>query len=129
MNARASLLLIAAFARQIPADGGVIVALTSDHTTGNLPCGASKGALDRIVISAARELGPRGISANVVNPGPIDTGWMDVPTRQTLAQAQPLGRLGEPSDIGGVVSFLVSPAGRWVSGQLLHVDGGFSARF
>ncbi len=74
VNARASLLLIAAFARQVDETGGAIVAFTSDHTTGNLPYGASKGALDRIVISAARELGPRGISANVVNPGPIDTG-------------------------------------------------------
>ena len=74
VNARASLLLVAAFARQIGESGGAIVAFTSDHATGNLPYGASKGALDRIVISAARELGPKGISANVVNPGPIDTG-------------------------------------------------------
>jgi 3-oxoacyl-[acyl-carrier protein] reductase len=129
VNARASLLLIAAFARQVPADGGAIVALTSDATTGNLPYGASKGALDRIVISAARELGPRGISANAVNPGPVDTGWMDDATRQNLTVDQPLGRLGEPRDIAGVLAFLVSPSGRWVSGQLLHVDGGFSARF
>lgn len=129
VNARATLLLIAAFARQVPADGGAIVALTSDHTTGNLPYGASKGALDRIVISAARELGPRGISANVLNPGPVDTGWMDDGTRETLTQHHPLGRLGTPRDIAAVVSFLVSPEGRWVSGQLLHSDGGFSARF
>jgi 3-oxoacyl-[acyl-carrier protein] reductase len=129
VNARASLLLIAAFARQTPADGGAIVALTSDHTTGNLPYGASKGALDRIVISAARELGPRAISANALNPGPVDTGWMDADLRRALTAQQPRGRLGTPSDIAGVVSFLVSPAGRWVSGQLLHSDGAFSARF
>jgi len=129
VNARASLLLIAAFARQVPGDGGAIVALTSDHTTGNLPYGASKGALDRIVISAARELGPRGVSANVLNPGPIDTGWMDDDLRDALAAQQPLGRLGTPADIAGVVSFLISPEGRWVSGQLLHADGAFSARF
>jgi 3-oxoacyl-[acyl-carrier protein] reductase len=129
VNARASLLLIAAFARQVSEAGGVIVALTSDATTGNLPYGASKGALDRIVISAARELGPRSISANAVNPGPIDTGWMSEQTRQALTPEQPLGRLGVPTDIGHAVAFLVSPAGRWVSGQLLHVDGGFSARF
>lgn len=129
VNARASLLLIAAFARQAPADGGVVVALTSDHTTGNLPYGSSKGALDRIVISAARELGPRGISANVVNPGPVDTGWMDDETRETLSAAHPLGRLGTPTDIAAVVAFLVSPEGRWVSGQLLQTDGAFSARF
>lgn len=128
VNARASLLLIAAFARQAT-DGGAIVAFTSDHTTGNLPYGASKGALDRIVISAARELGPLGISANVVNPGPIDTGWMDNGTRASLTAAHPLGRLGEPRDIAAVVSFLLSHEGRWVSGQLLHTDGAFSARF
>lgn len=129
VNARASLLLIAAFARQVPDGGGAIVAMTSDHATGNLPYGASKGALDRIVISAARELGPMGISANVVNPGPIDTGWMDDETREGLVPYHPLGRLGEPRDIGEVVSFLVSPGGRWISGQLLNADGGFTARY
>ncbi|QIG38219.1 SDR family oxidoreductase [Microbacterium sp. 4R-513] len=129
VNARASLLLIAAFARQVPADGGAIVALTSDHTTGNLPYGASKGALDRIVISAGRELGPLGVSANAVNPGPIDTGWMDAGIREALVPRHPLGRLGTPHDIAGVVAFLVSPDGRWISGQLLHADGGFSARY
>jgi len=129
INARATLLMIAAFARQVDQTGGAVVAFTSDHTTGNLPYGASKGALDRIVISAARELGSRGISANVVNPGPIDTGWMDDDTRDGLAGYHPLGRFGTPRDIAGVTAFLLSDAGRWISGQLLHVDGGFSARF
>ena len=129
VNARASLLLIAAFARQIPEAGGAVVALTSDATTGNLPYGASKGALDRIVISAARELGPMRISANVLNPGPIDTGWMDESTRQELTPRHPSGRLGQPADIASVVAFLVSSEGRWISGQLLNADGGFSARF
>lgn len=129
VNARASLLLIAAFAEQVTADGGAIVAFTSDHTTGNLPYGASKGALDRIVISAARELGPRNISANVVNPGPIDTGWMDDGIRSSLEPHHPLGRLGTPRDIAGITSFLLSDEGRWISGQLLHTDGGFSARY
>ena len=129
VNARASLLLIAAFARQIPDAGGAVVALTSDATTGNLPYGASKGTLDRIVISAARELGPMRISANVLNPGPIDTGWMDESTRQELRPRHPSGRLGQPADIASVVAFLVSSEGRWISGQLLNADGGFSARF
>ena len=129
VNARASLLLIAAFARQVDASGGAIVAFTSDHTTGNLPYGASKGALDRIVISAARELGDKSISANAVNPGPIDTGWMDDATRSGLAPHHPLGRLGTPRDIAAVTSFLLSEEGRWISGQLLQSGGGFSARF
>lgn len=129
VNARASMLLIAAFARQVPSGGGAVVALTSDHVTGNLPYGVSKGALDRIVISAARELGPRGVSANVLNPGPIDTGWMPEGFAESLVAAHPLGRVGTPADVAAVVSFLVSPEGRWVSGQLLHADGGFSSRF
>jgi 3-oxoacyl-[acyl-carrier protein] reductase len=127
VNTRASWQLIRAFAQQATDDGGAIVALTSDHTAFNLPYGASKGALDRIVIAAARELGPQGISANVLNPGPVDTGWMDDETREGLARHQPGGRLGTPADVAGTVAFLLSPAGRWVSGQLIKADGGFSA--
>lgn len=127
VNTRASWQLIAAFARQAMDDGGAIVALTSDHTAFNLPYGASKGALDRIVIAAARELGPQGISANVLNPGPVDTGWMDDEVRTELTARQPTGRLGTPADVAGTVAFLLSPAGRWVSGQLIKADGGFSA--
>ena len=127
VNTRASWQLIAAFARQATDDGGAIVALTSDHTAFNLPYGASKGALDRIVIAAARELGPLGISANVLNPGPVDTGWMDDAVRSAVLSRQPTGRLGTPADVAGTVAFLLSPAGRWVSGQLIKADGGFSA--
>ncbi len=127
VNARASWQLVAAFARQAGPDGGAIVALTSDHTAYNLPYGASKGALDRIVIAAARELGGRGISANVLNPGPVDTGWMDSGTRDTLAAQHPGGRLGTPADVAPTVAFLLSPGGRWVSGQLVKADGGFSS--
>ncbi|MEJ1192684.1 SDR family oxidoreductase [Pseudarthrobacter sp. CCNWLW207] len=127
VNTRANWQLIAAFARQVTEDGGAIVALTSDHTAFNLPYGASKGALDRIVIAAARELGPLGISANVLNPGPIDTGWMNDEIREMGTRQQPGGRLGTPADVAGTVAFLLSPAGRWVSGQLIKSDGGFSA--
>lgn len=130
VNARASWLLVRAFAEQFPREWhgrGRIVALTSDHTVGNMPYGASKGALDRIVQAAARELGEQGISANAVNPGPVDTGWMDEATRAALTARQPWGRLGTPADVAAVVAFLLSPPGGWINGQLLHADGGFSA--
>lgn len=58
-----------------------MLALTSDHTVGNLPYGATKGALDRVVLAAAHELGSAGLRANVINPGPVDTGWMDEASR------------------------------------------------
>lgn len=127
VNVRASWQLIRAFALQCPADGGAIVALTSDHTAYNLPYGASKGALDRIAVAAARELGDRNISSNALNPGPVDTGWMNDGIRAALAGRQPTGRLGSPADIAAVVAFLLSEPGRWISGQLIRADGGFSA--
>lgn len=68
VNVRASWLLIAAFARQLPESGGAVIALTSDHTVGNLPYGVTKGALDRLVLASAHELGDRGLRANVSNP-------------------------------------------------------------
>jgi 3-oxoacyl-[acyl-carrier protein] reductase len=126
VNARAAWLLIRAVAGQVPERGGRIVALTSDHIVGNMPYGASKGALDRIVIAAAGELAGLGITANLVNPGPVDTGWMDDATRDALVAQQPTGRLGTPEDVARLVRFLVSPDARWVTGQLIHTDGGFS---
>lgn len=127
VNTRANWQLIRAFAGQIPEGGGAVVALTSDHTAFNLPYGASKGALDRIVIAAARELGGLGISANALNPGPVDTGWMDDAVRDACTARQPGGRLGTPADVAAVAAFLLSRPGRWVSGQLIKADGGFSA--
>jgi 3-oxoacyl-[acyl-carrier protein] reductase len=126
VNVRAAWLVIKAFALQVPETGGSIVALTSDHVVDNLPYGASKGALDRIVIAAARELGHLGITSNALNPGPIDTGWMDDDTRRTLTARQPTGRLGVPHDTANTVRFLLSPEGHWISGQLITSDGGFS---
>jgi 3-oxoacyl-[acyl-carrier protein] reductase len=126
VNVRAAWLLIKTFAEQIPDSGGRIVALTSDHVVDNLPYGASKGALDRIVIAAARELGHLRISSNALNPGPVDTGWMDDATRETLTARQPTGALGRPGDVANLVRFLLSPEGGWVSGQLITSDGGFS---
>jgi len=129
VNARAAWLLIKAFAEHLPAEPttevrGRIVALTSDHTAHNLPYGASKGALDRIVVAAAVELGGRGIRANVINPGPVDTGWMTPEIRQTVLAQTPAGRLGTPADTAGLVRFLMSDAGGWITGQVLHSNGG-----
>jgi len=133
VNARAAWLLVRHFAEGLPAEPttattGRIVALTSDHVAFNLPYGASKGALDRLVQAAAVELGPRGIRANLINPGPIDTGWMDDEVRRRTTEATPAGRLGTPADTADLVRFLLSDAGGWISGQLLHSDGGFHAR-
>ncbi|WP_097877987.1 SDR family oxidoreductase [Streptomyces sp. ms184] len=135
VNSRASWLLIREYGlrfRTAPETGsgtatGRIVALTSDHTVGNLPYGASKGALDRITLAAAHELAHLGVTANVVNPGPVDTGWMSDDLREALVRGTPLGRLGTPRDTAHLVDFLCSPEGQWINGQLLKSNGGAAA--
>ncbi|MFE4519307.1 SDR family oxidoreductase [Kitasatospora sp. NPDC056783] len=128
VNARATWLLVREFGRRFTGapGSGRIVALTSDHTVGNLPYGASKGALDRIVLAAAQEFAGLGVTANVVNPGPVDTGWMDQDDREELRGRTPLGRLGTPQDAAHLVDFLCSPQGQWVNGQLLMSNGGLA---
>ena len=126
INARAAWQLIAAFATQAR-DGGAIVALTSDDTASNLPYGASKGALDRIVIAAARELGHLGIRSNAVNPGPVDTGWMNDEIRTRLAGDQPTGRLGTRPTSRDSSRSCSRTTGRGRPGSSIHTDGGFSS--
>ncbi|WP_454294766.1 SDR family oxidoreductase [Salana multivorans] len=127
VNTRAAWLLLRELARQIPAEGGRFVALTSDHVVHNVPYGASKGALDRLVFAAARELAHLGITANAINPGPMDTGWMNDEIRASGLARQPTGRLGTPADTAKLVRFLLSDDGEWVTGQLIKSDGGFSS--
>ncbi|GAA4900869.1 SDR family oxidoreductase [Streptomonospora salina] len=128
VNTRAAWLLMREYALRFPGPhgSGRIIALTSDHTAHNLPYGASKGALDRITLAAAAELGERGISANALNPGPVDTGWMSPDLARRLREATPLGRLGTPQDCAELIAFLCSPQGGWVNGQLISSNGGLS---
>lgn len=128
VNARATWLLIREYGRRftgVPGSGRII-ALTSDHTVHNLPYGASKGALDRITLAAAHELAHLGISSNVINPGPVDTGWMTDEIRASGIKQTPLGRLGTPQDTANLVDFLCSEQGQWINGQLLLSNGGFA---
>lgn len=129
VNARATWLLIREHGRRFRGSPGTgrIISLTSDHTVGNLPYGASKGALDRITLAAAHELAHLGITANVINPGPVDTGWMSDEIRASGTRQTPLGRLGTPQDTGHLVDFLCSRQGGWINGQLLMSNGGFAS--
>lgn len=128
LNARAVWLLIREFEKKFSPgeDGGRIIALTSDHTAGNLPYGASKGALDRIVLASAVEFRDRNIRANVINPGANDTGWMNDNLKEEVRKGTLAGRLGSPEDTANLVSFLCSEKGGWINGQLLYSNGGLS---
>ena len=90
---------------------------------------AGKGALEQLSAIAAIELGPRDITVNVVRPGVTDTDMQraanpDLAARERIAEATPLRRMGQPTDIADVVAFLASPQGRWVTGQTITASGG-----
>lgn len=86
----------------------------------------TKSALQSFTRGLARELGPRDITVNLVQPGSTDTDMN--PANGEFADFQrsliPLGRFGEPRDIGAAVAFLASPAARQITGAILNVDGG-----
>lgn len=100
-----------------------IISITSDHTAGNLPYGASKGAMDRIVLAAAWEFRSQGITANVINPGATDTGWMSKELVVEVRRMTLSGRVGLPQDCANLVKFLCSPDGGWINAQLLCSNG------
>lgn len=126
VNTRATWLLIREFARRFHGERGTgrIISITSDHTAGNLPYGASKGAMDRIVLAAAWEFREKGITANVINPGATDTGWMSGDLMRAVERITLSGRVGTPQDCADLVAFLCSRKGGWVNAQLLCSDGG-----
>lgn len=126
INARATWLLVRAFGQTFKGEfgRGRIIAITSDHTAFNLPYGASKGAMDRIVLAAASEFRALGLTANVINPGATDTGWMSAEQLVQEKERVPLGRVGLPRDCARLVQFLCSPEGGWINGQLLYSNGG-----
>lgn len=89
---------------------------------------ATKAGVDAMTHILAKELGPRQITVNAVAPGQVETvlfleGKTDELLR-SLADRIPLGRLGKPDDIVGIVAFLAGPEARWLSGQVIRVNGG-----
>src|ERR671914_1781943 len=130
VNLRATALLSVEFARRWPGGaGGRIVNLSSGQGQGPMPeelaYAASKGAIEAFTRTLAAEVAPKGITVNAVNPGPTDTGWMTEEIRQELSAKFPAGRVGEPEDAARVVAFLASDEAYWITGQVIHSEGGF----
>ena len=132
-NARATFQAIRYAARHMR-DHGRIITISTLNTTipvpGNSLYVGSKGAMEQFSAVAAKELGARGITANVVSPGATDTELLrstnPPESLARLPQLTPLGRLGEPADIADVVAFLAGPDGRWITGQNIHAGGGLA---
>ena len=114
------------------ADGGRVISLSSTVTRLMLPgygaYAASKGAVEQLTRVFAKEAGERGITANIVSPGPVNTEMFTTgkseETIKRMAAMSFLGRVGEPEDIARVVLFLVSDEAGWVTGQNISASGG-----
>jgi 3-oxoacyl-[acyl-carrier protein] reductase len=130
VNVRAPALLSCELARR-HARGrpGRIVNLVSGQFLGPMPgelaYTASKGALQAFTVQLAAEVAELGITVNAVGPGPNDTGWMDDALREELAPKFPMGRVGRPEDAAALVAFLCSEEAGWITGQVVHSEGGF----
>lgn len=115
-------------------DGGRIINVSSGLARFSLPgfsaYASMKGAVEVFTRYLAKELGPRGIAANIVAPGAIATDFGgganrdDEEKRAIVANITALGRVGETEDIGGVVAFLCTDEARWINGQRIEVSGG-----
>jgi len=130
VNVRATALLSAEFARRYKGGpGGRIINLTSGQSLGPMPGElsyvATKGAIEAFTRTLAAEVAHKGITVNAVNPGPTDTGWMTEELKRNLLPKFPMGRVGQPADAARLIAFLASDEAAWITGQVIHSEGGF----
>ncbi|MCG8557943.1 MAG: SDR family oxidoreductase [Proteobacteria bacterium] len=112
--------------------GGSIINISSTIATAVMPAmvayGGTKAAVEHITRLLAAEVGPQGIRVNAVAPGATETdmtrGAMSGEMRDAITSQTPLGRFGQPADIGSVVAWLAGPGAAWVTGQCVAASGG-----
>ena len=129
VDTRSTLLLTQAFAEQHDGRrGGRVVWMTSGQGLGpmsdNLAYAVAKAALAGATASVAAELAESQVLLNTVNPGPVNTGYLDDAPEAFRAQF-PQHRLGRPEDPARLIAWLASDDGEWMVGQVLHSEGGF----
>ena len=133
-NVTGLLLTTKAAVKLFPTEGGSIInigSIVSEVTSPNTAIyTGTKGAVDAMTRVLAKELGPKNIRVNAVNPGITNTegvasaGVLGSDYEKQLVAQTPLGRLGRPDDIADVVAFIASDDARWVTGALLQAGGG-----
>jgi 3-oxoacyl-[acyl-carrier protein] reductase len=116
-------------------DGGSVINISSIASQSPVPAAvvysATKGALDTATRVLAKELGPKKIRVNAINPGGVETegvhdlGIIGTDFEKQMVERTPLGRLGQPDDIAKVAVFLASPASGWMTGETIAVGGGY----
>lgn len=128
VDARAPALLIAEFARRHIARNatwGRIIGLTSGGSggfPGEVSYGAAKAAQENYTMSAAAELGRYGITANMVYPPPVDTGWFTPGVEEAVQESSPLRRVATPEDVAEVITLLASHQARHITGQVIRMS-------
>jgi 3-oxoacyl-[acyl-carrier protein] reductase len=135
LNVLGLLLATQAAVKQFNPSGGSIINISSVVSTLGFPNAAvysgTKGAVDAITRSLAKELGPRGIRVNAINPGMVETegvraaGIAESDMRKQVEAQTPLGRIGQPQDIAGAAVFLASSDSAWITGETLTIAGGY----
>jgi 3-oxoacyl-[acyl-carrier protein] reductase len=115
--------------------GGSIINISSVVATAPMPTAsiysATKAAVDAVTRALAKELGPRNIRVNSINPGMIETegfhaaGIAEGDFRTQVEKQTPLGRIGQPQDVAPAAVFLASDEARWITGETLHTAGGY----
>jgi 3-oxoacyl-[acyl-carrier protein] reductase len=134
VNLRGAFLLCRSLVRpMMKRRAGTIVNIASvvglHGNAGQANYAASKAGIIGFTKSLAKELAGRGITANVVAPGFIETDMTsEIPevNRKEILRSIPLGRMGQPDEIAAAVAFLAGPGGRYITGQVLAVDGGMA---
>jgi 3-oxoacyl-[acyl-carrier protein] reductase len=127
VDARGAALLMAEFSRRHAARGagwGRIVGLTSGGPNGfpnEVSYGAAKAALENYTMSAAFELAPMGITANLVHPPVTDTGWITEDVRRYVESRQDLVHIAQPDEVARVIAYLVSDEARLITGNILRL--------
>lgn len=131
VNVRATMLLVEAFADAFGTGrGGRVVLFSSGQRLGPMPgelaYAASKAAVENLTAQFAPLLMARGITVNCVNPGPTDTEYATPEAHKAVARRFPGGRWGTPDDAARLVEWLCSADARWITGQIIDSEGGFS---
>jgi len=124
--------IIRAAARVLRTDGRIITVSTGFASRVGIPgvadYAASKAGIERYTLGAARDLGPRGITANVVQAGVMEGGMDTEPeVLEAVLGTLSLQRVGDPREIAAAIAFLASPAASYVTGAVLDAHGGYNA--
>lgn len=130
INLKATTLLTIEFVKQFDFNkNGRIINLSSGQSLGQMPneiaYAITKGAIETLTYTISQEIAQKGITINAVNPGPNDTGWMDKEMKKQLLKQFPMNRIGKPKDTAKLIGFLASEDAEWITGQIIHSEGGF----